>query len=249
MINILNSSKKRKIKDCQEGWRNEDGCEVLKAYKELVSLNLPIREITSELEAGLKNISQSKITSFFTRKSQSSTQASASISSHCLTQPQPTDADTENNAAANRETTNQKADIFVIFEVSSKNAENIIKSVKLDKDILNSKGPVETVKVFTRVYKDLESKKTFDRDSKLTSLKRSVIQSLDEIKESFRILGGLCDTEKNSSEASKLSLEDMVQFLKAKSEEANKIAREIFLRLNSTDFLDQIKDVDRKSVV
>ena len=241
LINILNSAHKKKIKDCQVGCKVISECDILNHYKKLVMSDLPIPEIGTELTRALKNISQHKITSFFSKQNVSSSTSRTKCVSPNVSKAQEDRSNIRSWTAAA-----DSSSLFGLFDIPTKEAEQILKSIRLDEDMIKSSKAVELIKSFQRSYTELETIKFYDRESKLTTDKKIVLDSLEEIKISFKTLGQLCNSEQNSAEASELSLEEMVEFLKRKSDEANKVAREIFIKLNSQPFLLMLRDVSHR---
>ena len=73
-----------------------------------------------------------------------------------------------------------------------------------------------------------------------------IFEDLKSIKDSLARAVLLCDKERNHSEARDLPLEEMLDFLTKRTEEANSEVRGAFLRLRSKEFLDNLKDMNHE---
>ena len=238
LINILCCALKKRLKDNNTA----ASCEVRVRYDQLKAADFPILEISSELSKAVKNASQNKITSFF-----------AKLTRPAVAQRGPAreeTSDAENNASK-EDTENEhpeeavyppgpQRELFRLFHVSPTDANNIKKAIKLDADFVNSKESVKNINVFLSLHTELEKLKAYDRDSKLTEEKHSILHTKQEISAAFQKLAVLCSPD-NTPENQ--SLEEMVAFLKKKSDEANLVARELFLKLNSDQFQQLVKSV------
>ena len=247
LLNILCSSRKRRLKDYQASAKGANGCEVIEKYRDWVSKDLPLPEIVSELNRAVNNTGQLKITSFFSKQSRPNRPIEIETSTSSENENDAIEEDsTANGGGDHSDLPEEQRNLFKLFEVSSKGAGSILKEIKLDKEFLSSKKSVELIKSFHTQFRELETIKNYDRDSKLTDEKKKLLKMIADLKCEFKTRSELCDSENNSSKIQGMSMEETLVFLKKNSDDANKLARGVFLKLNSNDFQTSLKSVTLK---
>ena len=137
-----------------------------------------------------RTVSQPKITSFFSKQNVSSSTSRTKCVSSNVSKAQEDRSNIRSWTAAA-----DSSSLFGLFDIPTKEAEQILKSIRLDEDMIKSSKAVELIKSFQRSYTELETIKFYDRESKLTTDKKIVLDSLEEIKISFKTLGQLCNSE------------------------------------------------------
>ena len=73
-----------------------------------------------------------------------------------------------------------------------------------------------------------------------------IFDKILNLKYDFIKLSELCDSEKNYTNIQGMSMEETSVYLKKNSDDANKLARDLFLKLNANDFQTSLKSVAHK---
>ena len=245
IINILNVSRSKKIKDLQEG---SSGCEIISTYRYWVSQNQLLARVPSELETATKKLKlelkqQTSIKDFFQRVSspklvsKSSDQENNNNGDQKISKP-------PNQLARNKSALPVRANsLFELIGMTAEDEKMIRDGSKIDQDLLLCKDVESKLRAFYSNETELNKKAAWEvKTSKMFSQKSFVKSEVaTALLESLK---PLVDKENNIRMAADLPVEQVAPFLMERSKQANKIAKKAFLKLRSKELLANLRSVN-----
>lgn len=136
-------------------------------------------------------------------------------------------------------------DLYKFLGLSPAAASNVQKSLKIDVELLQSKESMSLLNRYRLNKAEHSSRAAWIQKKGIFYSEINYVKTqLSEFKQSFTELAELCDRQKNMEIASNLPMDEMGPFLEGKSREANKVAKETFLKLNSEIFKAKLRSVN-----
>ena len=234
IINILNVSRGKKVGDCQG--KESNNCEIQSTYRAWIKSGPILPKVIKELEIAMKKLSgQKRIHSFFKTISKSSVKVSADGENNNLTKPK---SDTQQKHPPSN---------FELIGLSNDEVNLLKSSLKIDKELLQCRETFNLLQKFKHNEKEYTEKMKWQhKTSKFGDTMSQISVELQSIKDSLARAVLLCDKERNHSEARDLPLEEMLDFLKKRIDEANSEFKGAFLRLRSTELMDNIRKMNHE---
>jgi len=239
VMNIFSVSHEKKPKDGREAKE----CNILKLWRSLSERNCLSTNVPAELSKALENVKKEKpqasIKDFF------SSQPKPSTSSNVPAPAAVVIVETNNNDTRPQSNNQpERSKQLGVFGVSIIEEQMIKSQLTIDENFLIKKETFDQIKAVKSLLVEVDKKQSWEVDKARNTVKKNaLIDTLKSFESSFKELVDLCNTEKHFEEAKTLPLETCARFLQEKSEEANTLARELMLKINSEEFKKDLQDV------